>query len=273
MRRSFQYFIVFLFLLTLSVSNAEQFSDIDFDLYTAESFPNSDLDLYLLSTITGSTAKAILKNPINERVGSYVAGQYIDVIPDKRVKVVKVFPCMGIIEKEGKLQKINCKSSEIKNDYFKPHMLFGFRIVDPNQLFLSDDFNTEYDKYILDASEKHEVDPNLVKAIIKAESNFDHKAVSPKNARGLMQLIPATAKSYGVSDSFNPSSNIEAGVKMLKELINHYKGDIKLALAAYNAGKGAVKRYRNSIPPYPETREYIKKVLVYYDSLKSTSEK
>jgi soluble lytic murein transglycosylase len=112
-------------------------------------------------------------------------------------------------------------------------------------------------------SKKYAVDPALIKAVIKAESDFNPKAVSKKGARGMMQLIPETAKSLDVADSFNMSDNIEGGVKYLKYLLDLFNDDVIFALAAYNAGENAVKKYKN-IPPYPETQKYVRKVLAYY---------
>jgi soluble lytic murein transglycosylase-like protein len=122
-----------------------------------------------------------------------------------------------------------------------------------------------YDKIILKTSERHNVDPALIKAIIMAESSAETHAISKKGATGLMQIMPKTARSLGVKNSAYPAQNIEAGTKYLKCLMDEYDGNIKLALAAYNAGPGSVKRYKG-IPPYKETRSYIKKVLAYYNA-------
>jgi len=122
---------------------------------------------------------------------------------------------------------------------------------------------TKYDQLITKASEKYNVDSALVKAVIKAESNFNHKAVSPKGARGLMQLMPATASSLQVRDSFHPEKNIDGGVRYLRYLLNLFKGDLSLALAAYNAGEAAVAKYQYSIPPYRETQTYVQRVMNY----------
>lgn len=115
---------------------------------------------------------------------------------------------------------------------------------------------------IVAAANRHKVDSALVKAIILAESGYNPKAVSKVGARGLMQLMPRTAKSLGVEDSFNPEHNINAGVRYFKKLLNQF-GDVKLALAAYNAGGRNVRKYKG-VPPYKATRYYIKKVLEYY---------
>lgn len=126
---------------------------------------------------------------------------------------------------------------------------------------------SQYDELIIRASEKHKIEPALVKAIIKAESNFNHRAVSPKGAKGLMQLMPATASSLQVQDSFHPETNIEGGVKYLRYLLNYFNGNLHLALAAYNAGENAVIRHKG-IPPYRETQEYVQRVLSYLDKFR-----
>lgn len=124
---------------------------------------------------------------------------------------------------------------------------------------------SDYDAIISQTSQKYNVDSTLVKAVIKAESNFNHKAVSPVGARGLMQLMPATAASLQVADSFHPESNIDGGVRYLRYLTNLFNGNLPLVLAAYNAGENTVMRYNNSIPPYKETRNYVKRVLHYIE--------
>jgi soluble lytic murein transglycosylase-like protein len=123
-----------------------------------------------------------------------------------------------------------------------------------------------YDDLISQASNRYHIDSALVKAVIKAESNFNHRAVSPVGARGLMQLMPATAASLQVKDSFHPETNIDGGVRYLRYLMNLFKGNLPLVLAAYNAGENTVIRYNNKIPPYPETQTYVKRVLSYLDN-------
>jgi len=119
-----------------------------------------------------------------------------------------------------------------------------------------------YDGLIKEISMKHGVDPILVKAIIKAESDFDPVATSTDGAMGLMQLMPPTAGDMGVNNAFDPGENIEGGVRYLKRLMGIFKGNLPLVIAAYNAGEKVVREYK-TIPPYKETQGYVKKVLSY----------
>jgi len=114
---------------------------------------------------------------------------------------------------------------------------------------------------------RHGLDPELVQAVVSVESAFKPDAVSPKGARGLMQLMPATAASLGVKDAFDPEENLDGGARHLNALLLLYGGDLTRALAAYNAGEGAVERHRG-VPPYRETRAYVKKVLERYQGAK-----
>ena len=121
----------------------------------------------------------------------------------------------------------------------------------------------EVDKAIDEAAQRHGVDANLVRAVVKVESNYNPRAVSRKGAMGLMQLMPFTARSLKVGNAFDPHQNVDAGVRHLKQLLESYNGNIELSLAAYNAGSGAVNR-SGGIPPYRETRDYVKKITDLY---------
>jgi soluble lytic murein transglycosylase len=124
----------------------------------------------------------------------------------------------------------------------------------------------DYDVLIRQASDRFGVDPLLVKAVVKAESDFKEKAVSPKGAQGLMQLMPETAKELEVKDSFDAAENIFGGTNYLAAMLKRFNGDKTLALAAYNAGPERVKA-NNGMPPIPETEAFVKRVLDYYNSL------
>jgi hypothetical protein len=119
------------------------------------------------------------------------------------------------------------------------------------------------DNAIQAAAKHHGVDANLVRAVIKVESNFNPRAVSRKGAQGLMQLMPYTARNLNVTNAFDPNQNVDAGVRHLKSLLENYKGNLELSLAAYNAGSGAVDRNKG-VPPYRETREYVRKITDLY---------
>ena len=121
----------------------------------------------------------------------------------------------------------------------------------------------KYHRIILQASKMFKVDPHLVKAVIRAESGFNKKAVSHKGAKGLMQLMPDTANDMAVENPFNPEENIFGGTRYLGMLLERFKNNKTLALAAYNAGPEKVEHYRG-VPPYPETESFVKKVLKYY---------
>ncbi len=123
---------------------------------------------------------------------------------------------------------------------------------------------SSYQPYIDKYAKQYSIDPDLVVAVIRTESCFDRKAVSRVGARGLMQLMPATAKHLGVKDSFDAEQNIKGGVKYLREMLDTFDQDQKLALAAYNAGPGAVTKYKG-IPPYKETQNYVKKITAQYN--------
>ena len=164
----------------------------------------------------------------------------------KPVVVQEEVTSAPIVEEAG-VEKVNSPSSGIprkKDELFHP-------IID-------------------EAASRHEVDPALVKAIIMAESSYNPRAISKKGAKGLMQLMPLTAESYGVEDAFDPTNNIRAGVAYFRTLLNQFDGDERLALAAYNAGSKRVRQYKG-VPPFEATQLYIEKVFAYYETYKTQS--
>lgn len=131
----------------------------------------------------------------------------------------------------------------------------------PQDIPLSGDCDLDW--IIFQAGEKAGVDPRFIHAVIKQESRYDPKAVSYVGAQGLMQMMPGTAKRFGLKDPFDAKANVEAGTKYLKWLLKRFDGDVSLALAGYNAGEGSVDKYKG-VPPYSETQNYVKKIVATY---------
>jgi Transglycosylase SLT domain len=146
--------------------------------------------------------------------------------------------------------------------------------IEPEEIFQSEKKpaleGIPFSDFIASAAKRHGVDADLIVSVITAESRFNPKAVSRKNARGLMQLLPETATRLGVKNSFDPQQNIEAGTKYLRELLDRYHDDLALTLAAYNAGPQRVEQYK-TIPPYSETISYVRRVQKTYNARKSPS--
>jgi len=124
--------------------------------------------------------------------------------------------------------------------------------------------DSEIDSFIVDSGHRNSVDPLLLYSIMHQESTFKRRAVSPKGARGLMQLMPGTALRFGVTNIFDPKQNIEGGARYMRFLLDQFDGDVPLALAGYNAGEGAVIKYGYNVPPYSETREYVRRISQRY---------
>jgi len=166
-------------------------------------------------------------------------------------------PCIRILD--------NCGNSKYYQEIINSPAAFDFE-TEPNG-------GTDLEKYdllIWKAAARYKVDYALVKAVIKAESNFDPLAISRAGAKGLMQLMPATADALGVNDSFHPEDNIQGGVRYLRYLLDLFEGNLHLSLAAYNAGENAVFRH-NGIPPYRNTQTFIQRVLRYSQEYSSES--
>ena len=128
--------------------------------------------------------------------------------------------------------------------------------------------DTSVDTLIVESGTRNSVDPVLLYAIMHQESTFKRRAISPKGARGLMQLMPGTAARYGVTNIFDPRQNIEGGARYMRFLLDTFDGDVSLALAGYNAGEGAVMKYGYRIPPYSETQEYVRRIGARYSLMR-----
>jgi soluble lytic murein transglycosylase-like protein len=129
----------------------------------------------------------------------------------------------------------------------------------------------ELKQVVDETAKRYEVDPLLVHSVIQVESNYNPFALSPKGAQGLMQLVPSTARRFGVTNPWDVQQNIEGGVRYLKYLSGLFPNDLKLTIAAYNAGEGAVWKYGNAIPPYPETQSYVNRVGLRYGSARKSA--
>lgn len=128
--------------------------------------------------------------------------------------------------------------------------------------------NSTVDSFIVESGSRNAVDPLLLYSIMHQESTFKQHALSPKGARGLMQLMPPTARRFGVLSIFDPRQNIEGGARYMRFLLDHFQGNVQLALAGYNAGEGAVMKYGNRIPPYRETQEYVRRISKRYSLIR-----
>ncbi len=137
------------------------------------------------------------------------------------------------------------------------------------KVFISKLDSNQFDPIISEASKKYGIEAPLIKAVIKAESDFDPNAISHKGARGLMQIMPMNYRLLNVENPFDPNQSIEGGARYLRDMLDRYNGSLNLSLAAYNAGPGAVDRH-GGVPPYPETTEYIERVMKYYQRYKNS---
>jgi soluble lytic murein transglycosylase-like protein len=147
----------------------------------------------------------------------------------------------------------------------------GERTIPPSKAPTGMARKTQYDRDVLEAASLYGLDSALIHAVIHVESRYSADAISHKGATGLMQLMPATAKRYGVANSLDPVQNIRGGAQYLRDLLNMFNGDVDLALAAYNAGENAVLRHGKRIPPFSETADYVRMVKTIYKKYTSGS--
>lgn len=236
-------------------------------------FPPTGLNITLMATVTRKgVSSAMIRDNYSGRIKSYNEGERIDVLGSSEVAtIVRIAYCSLVLKRgevyESLVCRINLNPTFVVTDPdlagrgYSP--LARFRVVD-DYFEEPPVFKSVFDKEIKAISKKHGVDPYLVKAIIKAESDFNPDAVSPKRAMGIMQLTPETASDYGVKNPFDPLENLDGGVRVLRDLMDYFYGNKRLALAAYNAGKWAVVKSGFKVPPYKETKEFIEKVMNFY---------
>ena len=166
-----------------------------------------------------------------------------------------------LVDEHGNKVYVNTGGTNTRVDW----MARSFR---PVAAAASNHSSAEIDSLVEQAASRHQVDPGLVRAIVRVESDFDPKAVSRKGAMGLMQLIPATAQRFGVANPFAPKQNLEGGINYLKYLLDLFGGDLSLSLAAYNAGEHTVQR-SGGIPAISETQNYVRKITILYQAPES----
>ncbi len=179
------------------------------------------------------------------------------------VKIELPAPSVSVAKKSSRLRKLTTSSNLIYTPTSSPLT----HLTSLNVSSILDGFttgDTNIDSFIVESGKRNSVDPLLLYAIMHQESTFKRSAISPKGARGLMQLMPGTAIRFGVRNIFEPRQNIEGGARYMRFLLDQFDGDVPLALAGYNAGEGAVMKYGNNIPPYAETREYVRRITRRY---------
>ena len=186
-----------------------------------------------------------------------------------KIAVLVLLLCISSLSAADIYKRVDVNGRVYYTD--RPEKGAGFRLIirTPPKTYARDlkfmsGNKVKFKDMIAKAAAKHQMDPKLLHAVIQAESAYNPHAVSSAGAVGLMQLMPATAHRYGVSDRHNAEQNIDAGTRYLKDLLAMFNSNLKLAVAGYNAGEGAVMKYNYTVPPYPETQNYVQQVLKLY---------
>ena len=219
---------------------------------------------YVFDNFGTSTGVQVAQQPVNKTVPQKVStnAKVQTPVKDKKLvtKTVQQTGTMSMQDAVSLKNSSNYVQSTGKTFMSSGSSLSGFTTGDDT-----------YDSYIVKSSLKYNIDPLLIYAQMHQESSFKLKALSYKGASGLMQLMPATARRLGVTNIYDPKQNIEGGIKYMRMLLNMFNQDVNLALAGYNAGEGAVMKYGYQIPPYSETREYVRRISARYSSISNPS--
>ena len=205
---------------------------------------------------TGLTIVDYLKNPV--MVKGWFNHRVLSTAPPKKETKADTSPGPSAALPSRQLTETRTEISSLKKT--PPEPTDSAAPVSPNNL-TGPNKRLIIERTIHQAARRYNLPPGLIKGVIRAESNFQVDAVSHAGARGLMQLMPATALELGVEDPFDIEQNIDGGARYLRQMLDNFGGNVKVALAAYNAGPGAVERYGGRVPPYPETEQYVNRVL------------
>ena len=245
--------IIFTILLSLSISAAAQTSGKVFDNFDTSRGVTIMIPTPIIPVGAKEAAKKRKKN---------AQGKWVVVVDDKLVKkTAQTKPVMNVASvTDGLATRENPNATYSKLLMGSASQLKGFTTGD-----------VLIDSYIVDSSRRYAIDPLLIYSQMHQESSFKLRATSNKGASGLMQLMPGTARRMGVTNIYDAKQNIEGGVKYMRLLLDMFGQDVNLALAGYNAGEGAVMKYGNQIPPYSETREYVRRISGRYTSISDGS--
>ena len=220
----------------------------------------------MISKISWSIVLIVLAAPVV--LGQSPAYSFDNFDTSNGVKVHEPSSTLKTTSKSTRQASVTSNSSAAKSTVKLTSMSVGSNTGMSNSLRGFTTGNDQIDSYVTESAKRNGLDPLLIYSVMHQESSFKLRAISPKGARGLMQLMPGTAVRFGVTNIFDPQQNIEGGSRYLKFLLDRFDGDLSLTLAGYNAGEGAVEKYGFRIPPYAETQEYVRRISQRYNILR-----